>query len=429
MPEEVIRLRTTVVVDESLARIRQLEQTIVRMQREAGRGAGQANQQFQNLSKTFTGMHREVAALGRSLGSMLGGLTAGMVLRGVADMAKRVTELKFASRELGMSERDIRAWQNAAEGVGGSASSMLQGLTKFRDVTQGLRFNVGGVRDDIIRMGGGPVLKAIEAATTQAEKLRIAFKFGEQFEPGSIQWRTWFDQIGIGAENARIGYERFAKAREKLRDLTDAEKEAAEKLTQQVVDLGRAWDGVLVRAIPGLTTTLELTSSIVDKVSLWVKLYNSIPRLGGGATTPLQPGDLPQSQSGAPAETAPEGRAARNRRETWEWLKGVVPKFQHGGISAGGLAMLHSGEAVVPLAGGSIPVAVTGADGEDTVEEGTFRALVRFASYRNMAGGGGGGLGSGSLGGGGGPGPGGGGGGGGSSGLGGGGGGGRRRRG
>jgi hypothetical protein len=240
MPDEILRLKTTVVADEAFARIRQLEQSLQRMQREAGRGAQQTNVQFQNLTKTFQGMHREVSTLGRSLGSMLGGLTAGMLMRGVADVAKRVTELKYASKELGLSERDLRAWQNAAETVGGSAEQMTAGLAKFQSVTQGLKYDIGGMRTEMYRLGLGPIARQLQEATTQAERLKIAFDFGETLQVGSVQWRTYWDLIGIGQENARGGYEKYLAALAKGRERTAEEIAQAEKMHKALTDIGQA---------------------------------------------------------------------------------------------------------------------------------------------------------------------------------------------
>jgi Mannosyl-glycoprotein endo-beta-N-acetylglucosaminidase len=398
MPDDVLRLRTTVIADEAFQRIRQLEQALARMQREAGRGAQQANVQFQNLTQTFQSMHREVSTLGRSLGTIFGGLTAGAAFRGLADVAKRLTELKYVSKELGMSERDVRAWGYAAERVGVSSQAMVQGLRKFGDVANGLRYNIGGVRNELIRLGAGPVVRQMMQATSEAERLKTAFQFKDALmrdDPTGFKARQFFDQIGLGADAARLSYDQFEKQRAKTAERTQEQIEQAEKARDAIASIGEKWVDITERMAISLFPKLEEDIETLKAVWNWLqKIADMMNSVTAGVKS--LPGAIREQNKGTGAEAPFQ-----------------IPQFQHGGVAPGGLAMLHRGEIILPAGG----------EGEDTVEEGTFKALVRFASYRQTAGavgmaglGGIPGLGGGSIGGGGGPGPGGGGGGGGAGG-------------
>jgi len=55
----------------------------------------------------------------------------------------------------------------------------MQGLKSFKTTTEEFKYNIGGVRDELIALGAGPVVQRIMAATNQTNKLKEAFDFKE----------------------------------------------------------------------------------------------------------------------------------------------------------------------------------------------------------------------------------------------------------
>ena len=133
MVDDVLRLRATVVSEEALANLRLIGREIGMV---GTRGVPQIrtlNAEFTRLSTTIRRFGGEVATAipalgGLGLGAAGAGLAAAQLMRSLTDMSKRIVELKYASKELGMSERDVRAWSSAAEKAGVSSGSMMQGL-------------------------------------------------------------------------------------------------------------------------------------------------------------------------------------------------------------------------------------------------------------------------------------------------------------
>src|SRR5262245_46494712 len=132
MAEEVLRLRTTVVSDEALANIRAIGREIGMIPRHAGRGVQQVNREFQTLGQTIRRVGSELKTAipgfgGFTLGAAGVGLAAVGLVRSLNDVSKKIVELKYASRELGISEQALRGFSTAAEKAGISSEQMMQG--------------------------------------------------------------------------------------------------------------------------------------------------------------------------------------------------------------------------------------------------------------------------------------------------------------
>ena len=167
--EEVLRLRTTVVSDEALAQIRAIGREIGLVPAKAKPAVQSINKDFATLSTTVKKLGGEILTVVPALGSLgIGAAGAGaavaVLINTMRSAAKGVVELKFASKELGMSERDIRAWSNTAEKAGVTAQSMISGMEAFKKTTDGLKYNIGGARDELYAMGAGPIVQRMQAA-------------------------------------------------------------------------------------------------------------------------------------------------------------------------------------------------------------------------------------------------------------------------
>ncbi|MEY9638727.1 hypothetical protein ABIF66_006981 [Bradyrhizobium japonicum] len=286
MVDDVLRMRATVVSEQALAELRKIGREIGIVGQRGAPGIKTVNTEFARLGTTVKTVGRELASAipalgGLGLGAAGVGLALGQLHRTMGEAAKRVVELKYASKELGMGERDLRAWGNAAEKAGVTAQAMMSGMEAFKKTTDGLKYNVGGARDELYSMGAGPILQRLQAATTQAEKMKVAFDFKEQLQkadPSGFKARMFFDQIGLGADKARLSYEQFTQAQSKVRERTAEEIAAAEHYASALVDLGEKWENLKIKAgtsiFPTLTRDLEDLDKLIgylDRLDRWVE--------------------------------------------------------------------------------------------------------------------------------------------------------------
>ncbi|MET3995999.1 hypothetical protein ABID65_007671 [Bradyrhizobium sp. S3.9.2] len=371
MVDDVLRMRATVVSDQALAELRKIGREIGIVGQRGAPGIKTINTEFSRLGTTIRGVGRELSqaipALGGfGLGAAGVGLAMGQLHRTMGEVAKRTVELKYASKELGMSERDLRAWSSAAEKAGISASSMMQGMEAFKKTTDGLKYNIGGARDELYAMGAGPIVQRMQAATTQAERMKVAFDFKEQLaksDPSGFKARKFFDDIGLGADKARLSYEQFVQAQGKLRERTEEEQAAAQKYADALVDLGDAWNDLKNMAgksiFPTLTQDLkdiEAILRLLEKVNNWTqgKGFTLTPGGAGGVTATPAP-DFNSRFPGANEFGAPNA-LRQNQNMLRQRGNSLYQPSSFG--DGGGMS-----------------------EGSRMIKDGVFAALVEFQSY------------------------------------------------
>ena len=122
-------------------------------------------------------------------------------------------------------------------------------------------------------MGAGPIVQRMQAATTQAEKMKVAFEFKDELmkdDPSGFKARMFFDQIGLGADKARLSFEQYETAQARIKPITPEDQERAQKFADSLVDLGEAWDHLVVKTgvelFPSLTKGIEGLNSLLDKI-------------------------------------------------------------------------------------------------------------------------------------------------------------------
>lgn len=122
-------------------------------------------------------------------------------------IARQRTELSFLATELEMSESDILAFVRAGEKVNIAPGSMMRKLQSFKDISDGLRFNINGVRNELIVSGGGWIVDRIQAAKTQTDKLKEALKSIHRLskEPnGMFLAQSLAEMLGLGRNAVRL---------------------------------------------------------------------------------------------------------------------------------------------------------------------------------------------------------------------------------
>jgi hypothetical protein len=310
MVDDVLRMRATITTDESLAAMRAWGREIGMLPQKVKPGVNDLNKTFATLSKTIQGMGKDMATIVPSLGAFgLGAgsaaVAAGALLRTFSQMADRIAELREASKELGMSERDIRAWNLAASKVGISAESMQSGLRGFHDAMGALKYNMGPAMDLYAR-GAAPLASRLKGLKDEAEQLKVAFNFKEILLTGpNGQWvaEQYIKSLGFPAEFVRLSADEAVAAFAKLTPRTKEQQDAAKNLKDSLLELGETWDHLVVRAstplFPWLTDTIKGIDHLVqsiDDLASGKKVLRLGPLLGGPqGTMPWAAPPLPKA--------------------------------------------------------------------------------------------------------------------------------------
>jgi hypothetical protein len=390
--EEVVRLKATVLTDQALADLRALGREIGMLPQRAGRGIKEVDNQFKALTTTLqslgTGLRAAVPGFGAfSLGAAGVGLVAGQVVRGLGDISKGIVELHHTSRQLGMTTQQVQGFANAAEKAGIAPQSMIEGLKNFRQNTEDFALRVGALREQMMEVGFGPVMQRIMAATTQVDKLKVAYDMAETLGRNSAAAKRLFDMLGIGADKLRISFEDARKEIDKAPLLSDKEIANAQKYNNLMVDIDRSWQNFkqreALRFFDKIDEDKANIQSLIDKAKELHGWLVGAP----GATSQRTRGAYPQApeQFGPPAPAAPGAGLFDLRPGQGGARTQGLRRYQHGGyVPETGPALLHAGETVVP-AGGDL---LEGSDDTltKTTKEGTFQGLVQYAAYASAGG-------------------------------------------
>jgi hypothetical protein len=376
-------MRATVSSEEALASIRQIGRAFGLLPSQAKPPIDQLNASLTSLGRTVQRVGAElrtaVPALGGfGLGAAGAGAAGYALMRTLTGISDRMVELKYRSRELGMSERELRAWGVAAAQVGIAPEAMQQSLSGFKKTTEDFKYRMGAAREELIRMGAGPVVQRITNAATQLDKLKEAFDFKDvldKMDPTGARGRSFFEQIQLGAGAARLSYEQYVSALEKTKPRTAEQIAEAEKAKAALVLLGEAYDDLTNKAavvlFPGLTKDIETLTKVLDylgSITSWRDAWDKKPK------------ELFDFSVGNPMRGLNELQDME--KQGGFKSEGANPLLQvpGGGTQGGGFSPIAFKEGF--SSGSDL------SEGSRMVKEGTFAALVEFKSY--VSGGGGG---------------------------------------
>src|SRR5262245_54041971 len=390
MADETLRLRAVVVSEEAIANIKLIGRELQLLPRQAERGIQQVNREFQSLGNTIRnigiGLRSAMPGFGAfTLGAAGMGLAANQVMRGLGEISKSIVNLQHTSKELGLTTEQIRGFTTAAEKAAIAPEAMLQGLMTFRKNTEDFRLRIGTVREEMMRVGFGPLLGRINAATTEIEKLKEAWDFADVLGRDSIAAKRLFDMLGIGADKLRLSWDEIKADQERTPFISDKQMADAKRYNDLMVDFDRSLQNLKQREALKFFDKIEEDKATIEwMVQKFQELSEWTDKIRSRLHAPLPPMESEQQRRG--------GSYYR------------PPSFQSGGVFG------RSAGASNNILQGSDNTLVK------THREGVFDALVQYASYSQTmvrAGGGGGGggpggvgpggLGSGSIAGGGGP--------------------------
>jgi hypothetical protein len=401
--EEILRLRATVMSDEALTDLRKLRREIGEFQQAGGKGAKAAATGWDALGKSIRSVGQGFAQAlpgigGFSLGAAGVGLAAGLLVRSLGETAKKLTELRYASKELGMSEQALKGWSAAAQKAGIAPEAMMQNLQNFKRNTEDFSLRIGNVREELVKMGAGPVLAAINQATSQIDKLKVAYDFKEvldKSDPSGMKSRRFFETIGLGANSARLSWQELVDEVNKQPLFTDKQKADAKKYADGLVDLGTKWDELVTRV--GVTLFPEVTKTLNEVLDLINKLEQMS---AGGEKGKKAANDVLGSQpfgssfdflNMTPSEAWSKLNEKPDQSLASKWW-GQLTGGGGPGRAAGG--PVHAGmrytvgengpEQFIPSMSGKISTGSSGGDAAGAsriIQIGVFDALVEFKSY------------------------------------------------
>jgi hypothetical protein len=397
MVDDILRMRATISTEESLAAMRAWGREIGMMPQKIKPGVNELNKTFGTLGKTIQDVGKQITTIvpalgGFGLGAASAAVAAGALIKTFSEVADKVVELREASKELGMSERDIRAWSVAAQKVGISSQSMMQGLKGFHEAMGALQYNQGSAFEVYAR-GGGPLLARLKQLKDPAEQLKEIFKFKDTLltlPNGQYRAEQFLTQMGIGADKVRLSGEEAAAAFGKLTPRTKEQEEAARKYRDNLIDLGEQWDALVVKtgvpifggltaALKSLNEFLEIVGKITEGAEIgWGPKLQ--PYLGKGTIKPSEWPWLPQKDL---LEGPPVKPGSFNDR--WGGLGGSPLRFTDMPSGTGKYDDFLSA-LPFPDAAGQIEDR-RGEGGGDAsgrhriIKAGVFEALVDFQSY------------------------------------------------
>jgi hypothetical protein len=139
--------------------MRQVTANVQAIGRTAQTSFAQVKTSADSATRSLQAMHQQASTVGATMGrvfSALGvGVSVGAIAQKFAQVSKEVINLSYSMREVGMSERWVRAFMNAAEEAGVSAESMGETLKNVRREMEGLNFAGSEFRAGLIQQVGG----------------------------------------------------------------------------------------------------------------------------------------------------------------------------------------------------------------------------------------------------------------------------------
>ena len=169
-----------------------------------------------------------------------------------------------------MSERDVRAWQEAGENAGISAQTMTSSLKGLKDTLDGLRFNPE-VRNQLFNWIG-PELQKLQALDPAARLKRI-FELKDTLltlPEGRYRAEQLFATLHMAPELLRLSYEEAMKAKEKLQIFTPEDMAEWGEYLKAINALSSAWEHFSVKAgallLPYLKNDIKNIEYLLEKL-------------------------------------------------------------------------------------------------------------------------------------------------------------------
>jgi len=275
--EEVLRLKATVVPDEAIASLRALGKELGLTGKNIDLRAPQ--KQFGDFKQVMVSLSREVKQIVPGL-SMVGfgtagiGLAAVAAIRGMKDMADRMAQVRNAAKELGLSQREVKAFQEAAEKASIAPEALLSSLQTFAANALDIKKGFTNLRGELISLGAGDVVSAIMGSTTQLDALHAAFiKLKDLGEKNPQLARMLSGQLFGNADMWRMNWDEFLAAYARGVEVSTANEAAAIKFKDAVIEIKKEWERFIEKI--GLAE-MPFFSKGIKEAEQWLGYLNKI---------------------------------------------------------------------------------------------------------------------------------------------------------
>lgn len=257
MADDVFRGRA-VIVDQMSPGLRAIREEFARLNRGISTSAAGSRRDVNAMRDSFRMIGTEIRGFTlpalSAMGLAGGGLAASVIgiSRSVKGYAEKIQDLGNSSRELGLSARNIRAFELAASNVRINPGQAMQGLETFKKNAEDFQLRIGGLRDELRKLGAGDVVEAIAKARDPLDQMRIAFERMEELQKRNPAVAKRFAESMFGsAQFARMGWDELAKAMGKVGDLTKEEFERAERLNKKWNEIGKSFETLKDKILGG----------------------------------------------------------------------------------------------------------------------------------------------------------------------------------
>jgi len=299
--EDVLRMRAT-LRDQASPGLAQLRKQLATVGQ--GVDTSKVRKEFADLQRhvthvtgSLTGTSGLLNAFGQFRGAG-GGIVVGLAAIGAAfygmgrqlqEFADKTADLKFAARDMGVSVQELKAFQRAAREVRIDPSAALSAMQTFTRNAEDFRLRIGGVREELYKLGAGDVVEAIGRAKTPMDALRLAFERMQQIQqrdPAAAR-RLAESMFGTAAaarmswqEIQRLNQQYVATGRYSAEAI--AQSEAFRQQWEKFDDtLTKLKERTLTPLFPAFTRGLEAINTLIDKTKTGVEWIEQ--HLGSGA--------------------------------------------------------------------------------------------------------------------------------------------------
>ena len=181
-------------------------------------------------------------------------------------------KLGRASRNLGVSQRELNGLANAAAKAGVSMDEAVSGVQSLTLNMSKAKYGIDGVRDSLEEIGLGQLyndLKRIEDPLKQTARI-LQFKDSIQGPDALLKKTELLERTGLGLKYLNITAAEYERSQKRSWELTARQNENLKEFHDSLVDFKGLYDQVtksmLAEVAPFFTTHMQDLIVFTDKI-------------------------------------------------------------------------------------------------------------------------------------------------------------------
>lgn len=334
MPEEVLRLRATVVSEEALAGLRKLATEIGLQHKKTSGQLKEANSQAREFGNTIkligqqhvSGLVSSLGDLGQALGKAgpigIGlGVIGGLAFQGFR-AATALTQLNVKAKSMDLTIGQFKALKHLAEETGLEAEAFSGSMGELANQMVLLKGRTGSLQDTLLQLGKVNLVQSLRNTTKFSDQLKVIYDHIALIrkERGEGAARIFANMIGVdittiqaaekvreALENAKTGYDDVAAAALRVH-------EARERIERTFESIGRAINSYLIIGLDNAITKYKEFYNLANPEEQFGPFYEKVPPQTPNVTNPNnrmgRPGFKPMSFGGFGSNTGDEGASS-----------------------------------------------------------------------------------------------------------------------